>query len=170
MMQKSMDTKPASFHIRKAEREDVPLIHDFIYKLAQYEKLVHEMVATLENLERYLFGDEKAAEVVIGYYRGVPVGFALYFYSFSTFLAKPGIYLEDLFVLEEYRGMGFGKTLLAYLARVAVEKGCGRLEWAVLDWNEPSIQFYKSLGAISMDEWITNRVTGDELIRLAEQY
>lgn len=146
------------------------MILDFIKKLANYEKLSHEVVATEEALERYLFGTEKVAEVVIGYYHDRPVGFALYFYNFSTFLARPGIYLEDLYVLEEYRGKGFGKSLLCYLASLAVEKDFGRLEWAVLDWNEPSISFYKSLGAESMDEWIVNRATGESLRNMARMF
>jgi len=163
-------TKIEGFVIRKAGREEVPLILDFIMKLARYEKLTHEVTATEEQLEKYLFGEEKVAEVIIGYLFGHPVGFALYFYNFSTFLAKPGIYLEDLYVLEEHRGKGFGKVLLAYLAKEAVEKGCGRLEWAVLDWNEPSIDFYKSLGAKLMNEWIVNRLTGRDLEELAMQF
>lgn len=166
----NIDTKIEDFRISKAERKDVPVVLDFIKKLAEYEKLTHEVVASEENLERFLFGKEKAAEVVIGYYKDMPVGFALYFFSFSTFLAKPGIYLEDLYVLEEQRGKGFGKALLSYLASVAVEKGCGRLEWAVLDWNEPSIKFYKSLGANMLDDWIVNRVSGDTLKALASQF
>ena len=165
-----IETAIEGFRIQKAEPGDAPLILDFIKKLADYEKLSHEVVATEENLERYLFGPEQVAEVVIGYYHERPVGFALYFYNFSTFLAKPGIYLEDLYVLEEYRGKGFGKSLLCYLAYLAVEKGCGRLEWAVLDWNEPSIQFYKSLGAEPMDEWIVNRATGESLRKMAEMF
>lgn len=158
------------FMIRKAERGDVALVLDFIKKLAEYERLSHEVVATEKELEKYLFGEEKVAEVVIGYHQENPVGFALYFYNFSTFLGKPGIYLEDLFVLEEQRGKGFGKALLAYLAKLAIEKDCGRLEWAVLDWNEPSIEFYKSLGARLMNEWIVNRLTGDTLLKLSQQY
>jgi GNAT superfamily N-acetyltransferase len=165
-----LSTKIDDFIIRRAEKEDVPLVLDFINKLADYERLSHEVVATEGELEKYLFGEEKVAEVVIGYYQDVPVGFALYFYNFSTFLGKPGIYLEDLFVLEEQRGKGFGKALLTYLAKLAVEKDCGRLEWAVLDWNEPSIEFYKSLGAKMMDEWIVNRLTGDTLTKLSEQF
>ncbi|MEN8202468.1 MAG: GNAT family N-acetyltransferase [Bacteroidota bacterium] len=163
-------TKIDGFVIRRAEKGDVGLILDFIKKLADYERLSHEVVATEEALEKYLFGEEKAAEVIIGYFKDVPVGFALYFYTFSTFLAKPGIYLEDLYVLEEQRGKGFGKALLAYLAKLAVEKDYGRLEWAVLDWNEPSIEFYKSLGARLMDEWIGNRVTGDSLLKLSREF
>lgn len=155
------------FEIRKANREDVPVILDFIRRLGEYEKLGHEVVATESDLDRYLFGGEKVAEVLIGYEGEKPVGFALYFLNFSTFLGKPGIYLEDLFVLEEHRGKGYGKKLLVRLAALAVEKNYGRLEWAVLDWNEPSIEFYKSLGARLMDEWIVNRLTGDKLHKLA---
>ena len=158
------------FSIRKADRGDVSLVLDFIKKLAEYERLSHEVVATEQELEKYLFGEEKVAEVVIGYHKETPVGFALYFYNFSTFLGKPGIYLEDLFVLEEQRGKGFGKAMLAYLAKLAIEKDCGRLEWAVLDWNEPSIEFYKSLGARLMNEWIVNRLAGDTLLKLSQQY
>ena len=166
----STPEKTEGFLIRQAERPDIPLIYDFIYRLAEYEKLTHEMVATQEDLEKYLFGEEKVAEVVIAYEDSAPVGFALFFHNFSTFLAKPGIYLEDLFVLEEYRGKGYGKRLLVYLAKLAVERDCGRLEWAVLDWNEPSIKFYKSLGAIMLNEWIVNRVTGNELKELAGMF
>jgi len=165
-----LSTKIDNFTIRKAKREDVPLVLNFIHRLADYERLSHEVVATEAELERYLFGEAKVAEVVFGYSGEVPVGFALYFYNFSTFLGKPGIYLEDLFILEKERGKGYGKALLTYLAKLAVEKGCGRLEWAVLDWNEPSIEFYKSLGAMMMDEWIVNRLTGDTLVKLSEQF
>lgn len=165
-----MKTKIEGFRIQKATREDVPVILDFIRKLAEYEKLSHEVVATAESLDRHLFGEDVAAEVVIGYDHGQPVGFALYFHSFSTFLGKPGIYLEDLFVLEEHRGKGFGKALLTYLAKITVDQGYGRLEWAVLDWNEPAIEFYKSLGSRMMDEWIVNRVTGDALTELAGKF
>jgi GNAT superfamily N-acetyltransferase len=164
----SRPAKKAPFSIRLAVAQDVPLILDFIRKLADYERLSHEVVATEADLEKYLFGREKVAEVVLGYEGELPVGFALFFHNFSTFLGKPGIYLEDLYVLEEHRGKGYGKTLLIYLARLAVERDCGRLEWAVLDWNEPSIEFYKSLGAKLMNEWIVNRVTGEGLVKLAE--
>lgn len=164
------ETKIEGFQIRKAQRGDIPTVLDFIKRLAEYEKLSHEVVATEEKLDKYLFGEEKVAEVVIGYFQENPVGFALYFYNFSTFLAKPGIYLEDLYVLEEYRGKGFGKVLLTYLAKIAVEKDCGRLEWAVLDWNEPAIEFYKSLGTRIMNEWLVNRVAGDALSALAAQF
>lgn len=166
----TLPTKIENYYIRRAERIDLPIVLDFIRKLAEYERLSHEVVATEYKLEKYLFGEEKVADVVIGYFNEIPVGFALYFYNFSTFLAKPGIYLEDLYVLEEYRGKGFGKVLLTYLAKIAVEKNYGRLEWAVLDWNEPSIEFYKSLGAKLMSNWIVNRVTGSALVELAEKF
>ena len=159
-----------TFTIRRAEKEDVPLILDFIEKLAEYERLSHEVVATRADLEKYLFGEERVAEVLIGYEAELPVGFALFFHNFSTFLGKPGIYLEDLFVLEEHRGKGYGTRLLASLASIAIERNCGRLEWAVLDWNEPSIEFYKSLGARLMNEWIVNRVTGESLAELAAKF
>lgn len=155
--------------IRKAGKTDIPLVLDFINKLAEYERLSHEVVATEGDLERYLFGKEKVAEVLIGYEGELPVGFALFFHNFSTFLGKPGIYLEDLFVLEEHRGKGYGTKLLARLAALALERNCGRLEWAVLDWNENSIDFYKSLGARMMDDWILNRLTGENLVKLANR-
>ena len=156
-----------SVEIRPAERKDVPLVLDFIKNLAVYERLSEECVATEELLERYLFGEEKVAGSLLAYEDGSPVGFALYFFSFSTFLAKPGIYLEDLFVLKEKRGRGYGKALLKYLAALAVEKDYGRLEWAVLDWNKLSIDFYDSLGARSMNEWITYRLEGESLESVA---
>lgn len=162
--------KSSTFSIREAGKEDVPLVLDFINKLAEYERLTHEVVATEADLEKYLFGTEKVAEVLIGYEGELAVGFALFFQNFSTFLGKPGIYLEDLFVLEEHRGKGYGKQLLARLAALAVERNCGRLEWAVLDWNEPSIEFYKSLGARLMEEWIVNRLTGENLQKLAARF
>ena len=167
-MSKPLDNK--HFTIRVAESSDVPLILEFIRKLADYERLSHEVVAREADLELYLFGKNKVAEVILAYEGEIPVGFALFFQNFSTFLGKPGIYLEDLFVLEEYRGKGYGKSLLTYLAKLAVERKCGRLEWAVLDWNEPSIEFYKSLGASLLDDWIVNRVTGEKLHKLAEMH
>ncbi len=163
-------TSLPNFTLRSAERVDVPLILTFIKHLAEYEKLSHEVVATEELLEKYLFGDEKVAEVVIGYAGEVPVGFALYFYSYSTFLGRPGIYLEDLFVLEEHRGKGYGKSLLLYLCKLAKDKEFGRVEWAVLDWNQAAIDFYNSLGARQMDEWIINRVSGKTLNELANHF
>jgi GNAT superfamily N-acetyltransferase len=158
------------FEIRPASKEQLPLVFDFIKALAEYEKLSHEVVATEKDLEKYLFGENKVAEVVIAYFKEEPVGFALFFHNFSTFRGKPGIYLEDLFVHEKYRGKGFGKKLLTYLARLAKERDCARFEWAVLDWNEPSIKFYESLGAKIMKEWLINRVTDEDLDKLAEMY
>ena len=166
----SVSTSNTGFTIRKAKEEDVPVILRFIKALAEYERLSHEVVATEEDLIRHLFGENRVAEVVIGYEDILPVGFALFFHNFSTFLGKPGIYLEDLFVLKEYRGKGYGKSLLTYLARLALERDCGRLEWAVLDWNEPAIEFYKSLGAKLMNEWIVSRVSGESLDKLAEMF
>lgn len=153
-------------HIRAASSGDAPVILAFIRKLGEYERLSHEVVATEETLRATLFGPRPAAEVLIAEWEGAPAGFALFFHNYSTFLAQPGIYLEDLFVDVEKRGRGIGKALLICLAQVAVERGCGRLEWSVLDWNEPAIGFYKSLGAKPMDEWTIFRVTGDALIKL----
>jgi GNAT superfamily N-acetyltransferase len=161
-------TMPHNFEIKPATEDDAPLILSFIKKLAVYEKLAHEVTATEDILRETLFGERRYAEVVIGYYRGEPAGFALFFHNYSTFLGKPGIYLEDLFVDEEHRGKGFGKALLVYLARLTKERNCGRLEWSVLDWNEPSINFYKALGARPKDEWTVFRLTGEALDKLAE--
>jgi GNAT superfamily N-acetyltransferase len=153
--------------IRPAVEDDVPLVVRFIRGLAEYEKLLHECHATEERVRESLFGARPDAEVVIAEVDGAPAGFALFFHNYSTFLARRGLYLEDLFVLPEHRGAGVGRALLAHLARIAVERGCGRLEWWVLDWNEPAIRFYESLGAEPMDEWTVYRVTGDALTRLA---
>ena len=151
-----------------ATERDIPLILSFIRKLAEYEKLSHQVVATEELLRVGLFGPRPAAEVVLAYLEDhQPVGFALYFHNFSTFVGRAGIYLEDLFVEPAYRGKGIGKALLAYVANVAVERGCGRYEWAVLDWNTPSINFYKGLGAVPLDDWTLFRLTGDALHRVA---
>lgn len=155
--------------IRHATVTDVPTILDFIRSLAEYEHLEHEMVATEEGLRETLFGPRAYAEVVFGCVNQEPVGFALFFHNYSTFLGKPGIYLEDLFVRPEARGRGIGKRLLVWLAATAVERHCGRLEWAVLDWNEPSIGFYKSLGAVHKSEWQIFRLTGEALTALAGQ-
>ena len=153
--------------IRPATEHDVPLIRGFIRDLAVYERLEHEMVATDEDLRKTLFGERRYAEVVFACVDGNPVGFALFFHNYSTFLGKPGIYLEDLFVRPEARGRGIGKRLLAWLAQATVERDCGRLEWSVLDWNEPSIVFYRNLGAVLKDEWQIFRLTGDALQSLA---
>lgn len=156
-----------SITIRPATRNDVPVILEFIRELSRYERLEHEVSASEGELAESLFGERRYAEVILACSKGVPVGFALYFHNFSTFKGRPGIYLEDLFVRQQARGRGIGKRLLAHLARTALERRCARLEWSVLDWNEPSIGFYRSLGAVSMDEWTTFRVTGDALALLA---
>ncbi len=153
---------------RNAERKDAELILYFIKELAEYEKMAHEVVATPDLLREWIF-DKQKAEVIFAIEDGKEVGFALFFHNFSTFLGRAGVYLEDLFVLPEYRGKGYGKGLLKKLASVAVERGCGRLEWSCLDWNKPSIDFYLSLGAVPMDEWTVYRVTGDTLKSLAAE-
>lgn len=153
--------------IRPATGTDVPLIFDFIRGLAVYEKLAHEVVATEETLRQTLFGATPAAQVVIAEVDGQPAGFALYFFNYSTFLAKPGLYLEDLFVKPEFRGAGTGRALLLHLAKIATARGCGRMEWSVLDWNEPAIKFYEALGARRMKEWQICRLTGPALARYA---
>jgi GNAT superfamily N-acetyltransferase len=153
--------------IRPATRDDVPLVLQFIRDLAIYERLEHEVSASEAQLRAALFGERRYAEVVFACSGAQPVGFALFFHNFSTFKGQPGIYLEDLFVRPEARGQGIGKRLLAHLARLAVERRCARLEWAVLDWNEPSIGFYRSLGAIPMDEWTVFRLAGEALTLLA---
>jgi GNAT superfamily N-acetyltransferase len=155
--------------LRFARTEDVGLILDFIKALAAYEKLSHEVVADENRLRRTLFGDHPSAEVIIAELGGEPAGFALFFHNYSTFLARPGLYLEDLFVRPELRGRGVGRRLLSHLAEIAVERGCGRLEWWVLDWNEPAIRFYTKLGARSMDDWTVFRVDGDALERMARR-
>jgi GNAT superfamily N-acetyltransferase len=164
-----MTATPPAFQIKRATERDVPTILSLIKGLAEYEKLSHEVTATEEGLRHTLFGERPAAEVVLGYAGDQPVAFALFFQNYSTFLGKPGLYLEDLFVLPQWRGHGFGRQLLAHLAALAVERDCGRFEWSVLDWNEPAIRFYKSLGAKLMDGWSIFRVTGDGLQHLASQ-
>ncbi len=154
------------FKIRLAEERDTGTILYFIKALAEYEKMSDDVVATEEILRDSLFV-KKGAEVVIGELQGKPVCFALFFHNFSTFLGRAGIYLEDLFVLPEARGNGIGKTMLSYLANLAIERNCGRLEWSCLDWNEPSIKFYKKQGACAMDEWTVYRVCDEALSRLA---
>ena len=154
--------------IEKAAEKDVPMLLSFIKELAEYEKLSHLVVATEEVLKRSLFGENPRAEAVIAYYQDHAAGFALFFQNFSTFLGRAGIYLEDLYVQPAMRGKGIGRALLAHLAGVARSRDCGRLEWAVLDWNEPAIRFYRSLGAAPLDDWIVFRLTGEPLQRLAE--
>ena len=158
-----------TIRIRSAVAADVPLILSFIRELAEYEKLAHQVVATEADVRNSLFGPRPAAECLIAESGGKPAGFAIFFHNFSTFLGRAGIYLEDLYVKPELRGKGVGKRLLAHLAHLTLERGCGRFEWAVLDWNEPAIRFYKSLGAQMMDDWRINRVTGEALKKLAAE-
>ena len=153
--------------IRPAAAHELPLVLEFIRELAVYERLEHEMSATTADLATSLFGPRPYAEVVFACLDGIPVGFALFFHNFSTFIGKPGIYLEDLFVRPQARGRGIGRCLLAWLARTTLERGCARLDWAVLDWNAPSIAFYRSVGAVAQDEWTIMRVSGAALERLA---
>lgn len=162
-------TKNNAVSIRPAREDEVPLVLQFVRELAEYEHLLHVVVATEESLRASLFGERRYAEVVFACLDGEPVGFALFFHNFSTFLGQPGIYLEDLFVRPNVRGKGVGQALLRWLAAEAVSRGCGRLEWAVLDWNEPAIRFYRSLGARAMDEWKIFRLTGDALKAVASR-
>ncbi len=157
----------SKFEIRDATEKDLPLILALIRELAEYERLSQEVTATEDGLREWLFGEHPMAEVLIGETDGQPAAFALFFHNFSTFLGKPGIYLEDLYVRPEFRGKGLGKAMLARLARLARERSCGRLEWWVLDWNEPSIGFYRKLGAVPMDDWTVYRLTGGALDELA---
>jgi GNAT superfamily N-acetyltransferase len=151
-----------------ARREDVPIILDLIKGLAEYERLSHAVTATVADIEAGLFGAAPAAEVVLAWAGDRAVGFALFFHNYSTFLGRRGLYLEDLFVVPEWRGRGVGRRLLAELARISIERGCGRMEWSVLEWNETAIGFYRRVGAEIMEEWRLCRVTGDALLRLAE--
>ncbi len=165
-----VSTKIKNFTIRPATVDDAPVILSLIKGLAEYEKLSHEVVATEELLRDTLFGARPVAEVILGDFEGEPVSFALFFHNYSTFLGRPGIYLEDLFVKPEMRRKGFGRVMLAYVANLAKERQCGRLEWSVLDWNEPAWKFYKSIGATPMDEWTVHRVTGEGINRLAAEF
>jgi len=164
-----IDTNIDDFKLRFAEIKDVPLILGFIKELANYEQMSNEVIATEENLKESLF-ERKMAEVIIGEYKSKPVAFALFFHSFSTFLGRPGIYLEDLYVKPEMRGKGIGTIMLSFLAKLCVERKCGRLEWSCLDWNAPAIEFYKQMGAKPMDEWTLYRVCGDALDKLAMKF
>ena len=157
---------PGQFRIVPATVDDISLVMKFIKGLAEYEGLENEVVATEEGLRKAMFGAKPSAEAVIGYSGDEAVGFALFFHTFSTFLGSASLYLEDLFVLPEWRGKGLGRQLLSHLARIALDRDCRRLEWAVLDWNEPSIRFYKGLGAIPRDEWTIYRLSGEALERL----
>ena len=157
----------SSLEIQAATEDDVPLILSLVRELAEYERLSHEVSATEDVLRASLFGDRRGAEAVIGYYEGAPAGFALFFHNFSTFLGRPGLYLEDLYVRPGFRRRGIGCAMLAYLARLAKERNCGRLEWSVLKWNAPAINLYESIGAVPMDEWTVYRLTGGALDELA---
>jgi GNAT superfamily N-acetyltransferase len=157
----------ADFQIRPARLPDVPIILQLVRDLATYERAPDEVSATEEQLVDVLFGERPAAEVLLAFEKESPVGFALYFYNFSTWLGRPGLYLEDLFVKPEKRGRGYGRALLVELAKIARDRGCGRMEWAVLNWNEPAIKFYRALGAKPMDEWTVFRLTRDEVAKLA---
>lgn len=157
-----------NFEIKFAQKNDIPTILNFIKDLAKYENLENEVVATEETLKETLFSEMPFAEVLIAIENSIEVGFALFFHNYSTFLGKPGIYLEDLFVKEEFRGKGFGKALLRRLAKIALERNCGRLEWSVLNWNEPAIKFYKNLGAVPLEDWTVFRLGKNSLLNLAE--
>jgi ribosomal protein S18 acetylase RimI-like enzyme len=161
-------TDVSGFQIQPATRADVPVILSFIKKLADYERLSHEVVATEEILRETLFGRRRTAEVALGYFKKQPVCFVLFFHNYSTFIGQPGIYIEDLYVDEAFRRRGFGSALLRYVAQLATERRCGRLEWSVLDWNEPAINFYKKLGSVPMKEWTVFRMTGEKLKKLAD--
>jgi len=153
--------------IRKADLRDVPVILQLIRELAEYERAPNDVIATEEGLREVLFGEKAAADVLLGFEGEMPVAFAVYFYNFSTWLGRPGLYLEDLFVRPEKRGLGHGRALLVALAKIAQKRGCGRMEWAVLGWNEPAIEFYKKLGASPMDDWTVFRLTSEKIADLA---
>jgi GNAT superfamily N-acetyltransferase len=159
---------PQNFQIRPARMEEVPIILQLIRDLATYERAPDDVVATEEQLVDVLFGDRRVAEVLLAFEGESPVGFAVYFYNFSTWLGRPGLYLEDLFVKPEKRAKGYGRALLVELAKIARDRGCGRMEWAVLNWNEPAIKFYRALDAEPMDEWTVFRLTREEIAKLAD--
>lgn len=159
--------RPQDFQIRPARVEEVPVILQLIRDLATYERAPDDVTATEEQLVDVLFGERPVAEVLLAFENESPVGFAVYFYNFSTWLGRPGLYLEDLFVKPEKRGKGYGRALLVELAKIARDRGCGRMEWAVLDWNEPAIKFYRALDAKPMHEWTVFRLTGEEINKLA---
>ena len=163
------DADATGLVIRAAAEDDVPLVLALITELAEYEQMADQVVATEADLHRALFGEHPYAEAVIAVLGGTPVGFALFFHSFSTFLAKPGLYLEDLYVKRDFLGRGFGRRLLRHLARIAKRRGCGRFEWSVLGWNELAIRSYRRAGAVPLDKWTVYRLTGDALDRLASE-
>ena len=160
--------KTENFAIRLATAADVPIILELIRALATYERAPNEVTATEDGLSKVLFGEKPAAEVLLAFENETAVGFAVFFHNFSTWLGRPGLYLEDLFVRPEDRGKGYGRALLIHLAKIARDRGCGRMEWAVLDWNEPAIQFYRKLGGKPMDEWTVFRLTRDGIAKLAD--
>ena len=160
--------KTENFAIRPATAADVPIILELIRALATYERAPNDVTATEDGLSKVLFGEKPAAEVLLAFENETAVGFAIFFHNFSTWLGRPGLYLEDLFVRPEDRGKGYGRALLIHLAKIARDRGCGRMEWAVLDWNEPAIQFYRKLGAKSMDDWTVFRLTRDGIAKLAD--
>ncbi len=160
--------KTDNFAIRVAIVGDVPIILELIRALATYERAPNEVTATEQGLVEVLFGEKPAAEVLLAFENETAVGFAVFFHNFSTWLGRPGLYLEDLFVRPEHRGKGYGRALLIHLAKIARERGCGRMEWAVLDWNEPAIEFYRKLGAKPMDQWTVFRLTRDGIVKLAD--
>jgi GNAT superfamily N-acetyltransferase len=168
-MQRPIQTKIIGLSLRFASEDDIPVILEFITELAEYEKLSHEVVATERLLKDSLFGDKPVAEVIIAEYLTKPVGFCLFFHNYSTFLGQPGIYLEDIYIRLEHRGQGYGKSMLAYLAKLAMERGCGRIEWSVLDWNINALNFYNDLGASALDGWTVYRITKDSLSDLSKE-
>lgn len=157
-----------SLEIKTVTKNDIPLVLEFIRELAEYERMADQVVASEKSIEQSLFGESPVAEAFMGRVNNEPVAFAIIFHNYSTFVSKPGLYLEDLFVKPEERGKGYGKTMLRFLAKLAVERGCGRFEWAVLDWNKPAVDFYKSLGAEAMDEWTVYRLSGEALANMAQ--
>jgi len=159
----------SDFNIRSAAENDAGTILSLIKELADFERLTHEVVATENDIRRSLFGERPVAEALIGEYEKIPISFALFFYNFSTFVGKPGIYLEDLYVKPEYRSKGFGRKMLAHIARLAIKRNCGRFEWSVLDWNTPAIRTYDKLNAKPMQDWILYRLTGEALVELAQE-
>ena len=161
-------TGSSNFTVRSAEENDVGTIFSLINELADYERLTHEVVAHEDDIRRSLFGNRPYAEALIGEHKGMPISFALFFHNFSTFIGKPGIYLEDLYVKPRYRSRGFGRRMLVHLARLAIKRNCARFEWSVLDWNTPAIRTYEKLKAQPMNEWILYRLTGEDLVKLAE--
>ena len=168
-MQKPIRTKIIGLTLRFASEDDIAVILEFIKELADYEKLSHEVVATEDLLRKSLFGKKPVAEVIIAEYLTKPVGFCLFFHNFSTFLGRPGIYIEDIYIRLEHRGQGFGKLLLAYVAKLALERDCGRIEWSVLDWNINALNFYNDLGASAMDGWTIYRIANKSLSELSKE-